>query len=661
MCNERYQTYYNQKSDQVHLGSSSMQNLRTHMLTFFVGVVVGIGVVVAALVLLRDDGTSSGSLPISGTTETAILSDTTNPDARVEGIVSVPSDISELVFPMHAFDRKRAIASWVATLSDDQILNWLQQSTEPTWSASAENRNELQSALLQKLSITSPEQAVAFATSREDQQRHIMTSIVLRSWARIDLESAIAYIKNLDGPEGIYPLPTILQARTDLTLERQREIAKELGNENYAFANYFRTLIEGEIENPEETWSEVINLASQENVQSEAIYALSKVAVAWVEKDGVKVLDEIVSSISQDSEFSFALSNVFGALATDEPEEIFDYIMNNLGDQAQEVIQRAGVLYNWARKDPRGMLSKAETLPASRFRQDLARQAVWQWADDNPRQVLNSLNDIPPENREEASRAAIRTLARISPTEAAKFVLDESEYSAQLQLARALVGEWSYQDVDATKDWVLNLPYNDPLRADLIPTLTRTLVDTDPKAAFQLALEQPIEEPKSDRTAALSPESSIISSIAYQDLELAIELLPQVRDTGRSKWFAYRTIGNSLIQNGEMQRAFDLAKDLTGEQQAQYYQSIGTMWAMQDSQGLLEAFDDFPTEEIKSKIALSVVMFNSTTNTYSLEEAARLEKYLSKEDQENLEVIQDIDLMNPSPEEVQKLQELFPW
>ncbi len=638
-----------------------MQNFRTHMLTFFVGVVAGIGVIVAALVLLRDGGTSSGSLPLSGTPETATPSDATKPIGMVEGMVSVPSDINEIVFPTHAFDRKLAIASWVATLSDDQILNWLRQSTEPTWSTSAENRNELQSVLLQKLSITSPEQAVDFASSREYRRGYTMISIVFQSWARLDLESAIAYIKNMDGQESAYLLPTILQARTDLTLERQREIAKELGNESYAFSNYFRALTEDEIDNPEETWSEIIKLASQESVQNAARFPLSKVAVAWVEKDGIKVLDNIVSSISQDSEFSNALSSVFGALSSDQPEEIFDYVMNNLGDQAPEVIQRSGILYNWAGEDPRGMLSKAETLPASRFRQDIARQAVWRWADDNPRQVLKSLDEIPPENREEASRAAIRTLARISPTEAAEFVLDESEYSAQLNLARTLVGEWAYQDVEATKDWVLNLPYNNPLRADLIPTLTRTLVDNEPRAAFQLALEQPIEEPESDLIPAMSPESSIISSISYQDLELAIELLPQVRDVGQSKSFAYATIGHSLIRNGETQQAFDLAKDLSREQQARYYQSIASMWAMEDSQGLLEAFDNFPTAEIKSKTALSVVMFNSTTNTYSTEEVARLEKFLNKEDREKLAVIQDIDLMNPSPEDVQKLQELFPW
>ena len=37
-------------------------------------------------------------------------------------------------------------------------------------------------------------------------------------------------------------LPTILRAREDLPFERQREIAKELGDENFAFFNHFRNL-----------------------------------------------------------------------------------------------------------------------------------------------------------------------------------------------------------------------------------------------------------------------------------------------------------------------------------------------------------------------------------------------------------------------------------
>ncbi len=84
---------------------------------------------------------------------------------------SVPSDIDDLVFPKIAFDRKASILSWVNVLSDDQIVNWLEQSIESSWDVDESHRYELQSALLQKLSIKSPERAFDFAWSRDEDLR----------------------------------------------------------------------------------------------------------------------------------------------------------------------------------------------------------------------------------------------------------------------------------------------------------------------------------------------------------------------------------------------------------------------------------------------------------------------------------------------------------
>ena len=56
----------------------------------------------------------------------------------------------------------------------------------------------------------------------------------------------------LDEQEARQFLQTILQAREDLPFDRQREIAKELGDENYTFFNHFRNLaIDGD-KNPKE-------------------------------------------------------------------------------------------------------------------------------------------------------------------------------------------------------------------------------------------------------------------------------------------------------------------------------------------------------------------------------------------------------------------------
>lgn len=664
-----------------------MQSVFSRSLILLAGLLIGILGVIGVLVLLKDDGTSQTQISSdSQQIERQLTSDTVVNRSSMSRVTSdsVPSDIDDLVFPKVAFDRRATILSWVNVLSDDRILNWLEQSIDSSWDVDEAYRYELQSALLQKLSITSPEKAFDFAWSMdedlresgifeiaafdlswlgslgEDIQQEGMASIVLLTWASSDLESAVAHIKEMDSGVGAYYLPVILQAREDLNLSRQREIAKELGDESYAFLHYFQNLTRGLVENPKETWYEIVNLAEREGMQKTTGDALSRVAVAWVEKEGKTVIDEIVSSISQDSKYTHALSSVFGSLSTDDPEEIFDYILKNLGDQTYEIIQGSDIAYTWARNDPLGLLSKAETLPTSRLRQQLISSAAREWATHNPQQLLDNLELLPQENRENASGTAIRTLTRESPPDAARFVLQVEDFESQLELAITLVRQWSYQDSNAAKNWVFSLPEGDSLRSALIRPLANALVNTDPRAAFQLALEQPISEQGSSSAPVTGFESSILTRIASRDLDLALELLPQVRDVGASRVQAYSMIGTTLIENGETQQALSLANNLSEELQVPYYQQVTSIWAVLDTKGFLNALEEFPTEEIKSSVALSAKFINELTNTFSAEEIASIEEHISKEDKEKLEQIKDIDIFNPSEEEQELLKELFP-
>ena len=302
-----------------------------------------------------------------------------------------------------------------------------------------------------------------------------------------------------------------------------------------------------------------------------------------------------------------------------------------------------------------------ESLPASRYRRNIISSAVYQWATKNPQQLLSNLELIPQEHQEDASRNAIRKLASTSPSKAAKYVLQISDYSTQLSVASTLVQDWSYQEAGAATDWVYGLPESEPLRSALIQPLIQALVYTDPREAFQLALEQPVNEQLDDPLSVRGFEVSILSVIAYNDLDLAIELLPQVRDRGQSKALAYATIASSLIERGETQQAMNLGKQLPNQQQTHYYRRIASSWMLQDSKGLLKAIEDFPTNETKSRIALQVHMFDKMMQTYSADELASVDKYLTEEDRKNLEAIRDIDLMNPSEEERKVLEELFPY
>ncbi|MYD46740.1 MAG: hypothetical protein F4W92_10335 [Gammaproteobacteria bacterium] len=632
-----------------------MQNFLTRILALSAGVAIGIGFVIGAFTLIQEDEGTSTTRPNNEGRNTLRVSD----DSVGGPNLSTSSNIDALVFPEQAFERKVAILSWIATLSDDQILSWLEESTDPSWNVSTEILNEIQSTLLQKLTIEAPERAIEFVWSLDEQRRTPLASVVFLTWASSDLEDAITQVKQWAEDEAVNFLPTILRAREDLSLDRQREIAREFGDENYAFFKYFKSLTSEGIEKPKETWHEILRVANLENVQGTAGHALSELAVAWVEREGMEVLDEIVSSISHTTEYDFALTQILNALSKDKPEEIFDFALSYLGDRAYDILQNSSVIFYWAQRDPKAVLAKAETLPASGFRRNIVWRVIWQWADDNPRQILKQIDLVPGEHQVQARRNAIRALTRSSPDEAAKFVLQEQDFQTRLTLANSLVSTWAYQDTEAAKDWVLGLPSSDPLRAALLRPLAMALVHSDPREAFRLALEEPIKENPSSPYSSTGYESSIISMLAYQDVDLALELLPQVREQGRS--MAYSSIGVSLIQKGETRQAIDLANQLPKAEQKNYFRSMSSSWAWQDPQGLLKAFDEFPSAEIQSRVALSISMMNTSTNLYTDEEIASLKKYMTQEVREKLQQFQEIDMRNPSPEDRKLLQELHSW
>ena len=640
-----------------------MQSFLARVLLLVAGLLIGFGGVIGLMFLLQNDSkptpdehtkttSEEESLPHPNTARSTDTDKSRSKDA-------VPSRVDQLVFPKRTFDRKATILSWVEDLTDNEIINWLEQSTDPTWQVSSANRNELQTTLLQKLSTNSPERAVEFALAREEERDAIwMANTVFQIWANTDIDGAVARAKELKEQETNNFIGTILTARDDLQLERMREIASELGDESFAFTHHFRNLTLGDIENPKETWYEIINLATRESVQDHTPWALRNVAVAWVEEKGLDVLAEIVSSMSSDSEYDTILPTVFNGISATRPEEIFDYIMSNLGDRATEIIERSHINYNWSRKDPKGMLAKAESLPASRLRQNMVQQAVWGWAEQNPRELLEQLELLPPNERERASRNAIQSLTQTSPTEAVKFVMQVTDEELQLQLAQNLVQRWVFDDASAAKEWVLNLPVAGPMRASLTGPLTNSLVYTDPRGAFEFALQQPIEESSRVGGFVMGQEVSVLGTIAWQDIDLAMELLPKVRDSGKES--AFSTVGSRLILQGHTKQALQLANQLTDKQQKNYYQSITMIWSNSDPKGLLKAFDDFPNT-VKSKIALSMVWRNETSSTYSKDEIESIKKNMNKEDSEMLNQLQEIDMNNPSSEDLDKLRELNLW
>lgn len=630
---------------------------------------MGLGGTACVLYLLPDNSDSSLGNPTNETakTESGSYSNTANTTDFSELLenASTPANVADLVFSKHAFARKATIVFWAESLSEDQALARLDQSTSPSWQIVSTDRIDLQTTLLQKLSITAPERALKFAMTRDEQERAWMVSVIFGIWAGTNLNDAIEQAKELDGQLVGTALSAILNSRDDLRLEQLREIAMEFSSENVAFLNYFEHLTRSPIKNPEEIWFEIIDLASQEGVQRMSRNALSLSGIAWVKKEGMAALDEMRATLPADFNSTSILSKIFGVLSEHWPQETFAYAESNFEDLAQKLTQYKSLLANWVRRDPLGMIATVAKVPATDVRLDPMARAVSAWAENRPRRCLEHLEQIPIAYRAVASRLAIEILARTSPTEAAEYVSKTSGVSSRRTLARTLVQQWSDQDVDGAVGWVLDLPEEDPVRFELIESLASRLLYTDLELAFQLALEQPISEDRYFPITTRSLESRFLHSVSRYDLDLAFELLPQVRDVGYSKVLAYAAIGYSLFEQGETARAIRLANELSPELQAKYFHQVVLGQVYQAPEELFEVFDDFPNE-LKSKIALAIRVSTQAARTLSQEDIAWLESHISDEETGLLNQLKEIFMTNLSPQakdnlRAEKLQELFGW
>lgn len=631
-----------------------MQTLLGRVLVFIVGVCIGFGAVAGAIYLLPDNSKTTYGDQTKTSQQSSSLPPQTqsnepgNAIGDRSGSVEIPSKLHDLVLPESTFERKATIYSIIARLSDDQVFSWIEQSTDPSWKVAPRYRAELQTNLFQRVAVTASDRAIDFALARDDQPEiYSKSTTVLQVWAKTDLDGAIARAKEL---KDLYWASTILKARDDLSLEGLREIAIDLGYERYAFITYFENLSKGKIENPRETWYEIVNIATRENFQDTTSFVLRKVAAAWVKTQGLEVLDEVMSSLADDPEYSSVLYGVFRELSLNQPEAIFDYIMSNLGDRAAGFIGESGISSNWARKDPQGMLAKVQSLDASRVRENLVRTAVRYWAEDEPLQILERLASIPPGVRSFASRTAIDELAQTSPKDAIEFILNVEDDTLQTQFAETLVERWVYVDPDAAKDWVLSVPTDDPMRASLVHSYVDNMLQSDPRGAFEFALKQPMRERLSGDGSSVGYEVVVLSRIAFEDVELAVELLLQVRGDGRVS--AYTSVGRALVGRSKSEQAVRLAEQLPKHQQQQYFQDISMAWVHRDSQGFLKALEHFPSS-LKSKIASSVIRGirgyakSGILIRLTSEEIANIEKHLNEDDRKELNLSKESDRNTP--------------
>ncbi|MYF03239.1 MAG: hypothetical protein F4227_09825 [Gammaproteobacteria bacterium] len=521
-----------------------------------------------------------------------------------------------------SFQRKLAIYSYVAGLSEQQVAKELQRSLDHELELSRSVLVEFQTALIERLATLNPSSAMDFVTEQKDLGRDFVTlnswgvrlsdslgittsskpfvQSVFKEWALSDRKSAMQNAKSFKADIKNEALAGILASLTDEPLTTYRTIAKEFGDEEQGLDFYVRSFSSKRVDDAKAIWEEIATFVEPYNPNH--LEAMGNVLKQWFQQDGMSALDQVRASALHEVVKGSVVNSLLWMAAEENPHQAFQYALN-MPSQGMYSQPLSSVVSVWAESDPQAAYQAATSIEQSGRRDSLQRQVVSVWATNEPYYFIENLESFPPQMRDVGSSSALQSIAVTSPQEAAEIALEQIEggFGALSFVPTSILRHWIDQDTEAAIQWVLNGPVSEDNRYSWVSALATNLVNTDPRRAFDIALQQPISE----RVGGMympALEAQILGQIVYQDFDLAVELLPKVRE-GSSRSQAYTSVGSQYINLGQSSKAVDLGLKLTANEQTQYFQSIAYTWASIDASGLVESFKNLPTAEIRSNLA----------------------------------------------------------
>ena len=568
---------------------------------------------------------TGGDIVPSNAEESAYFVESDSSDTNVVDV----SNYEELEEIENLFERGVAQHKYLTGLDESHLAELLTQSQKIF---SPATRDYLQLASVQRLAQLNPDLALSRALELIRWSTPDLVGAVFREWAHSDLDEAVSQAQTLEGWHKSLALDAIVEERTDLPDDTLLTIARDLGNEQVAtFAIAQRAIIE-HIGDPQRTWNEIA-VGMQDN--REAWQTMTRVAVAWTEQSGLNVLDHISQSLTNPNARKIIVRGVLMDVASRDPAGALTIAMTLDNDPWNSTVRN--ITRTWAETDPQSALAAASEIEKLGIRRDAEESIITAWSRNYPQAVLEIIDTLPEYLQFPATIKAIRRIAQYSPEEASRLVAAMASGSEKTQAASNVANIWVQQDHRAALEWVLNEPSITENRPTILQSFLNWLVDIDPELALNTALAQSIDENSPD-SGGIGMEHRVISLLVRRDLDKAIEMLPQVRE-GPTRYVAIETVAAALVGEGEIDRAFAMAQQIPEADRESFYIAIATAWARHDPEGMLESMNRFPSPKAKSRAAVVIVSLNETNESLSDEQIEDAKKFLSGEDEKNIEKV----------------------
>ncbi len=566
-------------------------------------------------------------------------------ERQTTGLLDVDSLAEILTNHSGTFDRFASLYSLVSQSDEQKLVELFNESETYEYSESDESwlESSIQRTILSRLIHVNEKLAGSLFLGLESDQQSAISYTFAREFASFDLDRAINFVENLADNVKFSAERGILDLNKTLPTEELTTLATRLGNTNYVQNLVDQRLLQEEAENPQQAWA---SLSSDPSLLTGENWArVQNILDAWVKEEGVAVIDTITTAIEDEDLKERVIRFGLRTVSENDPEAAFDYALQ-FQDEGGGIFgfsnnpHMSSVLNDWVRKQPLDALHKVLSIDSTSQKNQLAETVFRIWASSNIQALVDSIPQFPSEYQDAARVSSISRLSQDSVEDAISLFSDIESDAKKNQAAMTIASSLANTDSDAALHWAQTDPSTESIRTQLISTILTTIASKDPQKAFDVALKLPLNED------GQGLEARVLTTMAYTNVDKALELLPKVR-IGATQKTAYMGVGNGLAMQGRITEAIELGKDLSEEDQLNYYTTVGAMslsgslvsglTGNEPEKDVFETLDSIPHHGARSKVAMQAIIMNQLRDSYSDDEIASLKEYVSEEDMDELE------------------------
>ena len=543
------------------------------------------------------------------------------------------------------FDRFAALYSLVSQSEEEKLVDLFKESLTYEYSESDETwlPASIRRTILSRLVHVNEEVASSIFSNLESEQQTALAYTLARDWASIDLDRAIDFVTTLADDVQFSANRGILDLNQSLPIDELRTIANRLGDTNYIQNFVNRNLREEEAENPAEAWA---RLSADSSLLTQGNWSrIDNIVEAWIKEEGVVVLDTVTAAIEDENIKERIVRRGLNTLTEDNPAAAFDYALQ-FQDEGGGMFgfsynpYMSSVLNAWVRKQPLDAFNKVVSIESTSVKNQLVDDVFRSWAISDIQSLVDSIPQFPSEFQDVARVSGVSILSQDSVEDALSLFSEIESDAKKSQAAMRIASIWVDKDPQAALNWAQTDPSTESIRAQLTRTMLTSLASKNPQKAFDAALELPVNED------GVGLEASVLTTMAYSNVDKALELLPKVR-LGATQKTAYLGVGGGLAMQGRITEAIELGNELPDEDQVNYYTTVGTMslsgslvsgiTGKEPEKDVFETLDSIPNVGARSKVAVQAIIMDKLSDSYSDEEIESLKEYVSEEDMEELE------------------------